>query len=311
MKRYLPLLVLSLLPFFLGIGLAIYIQNAYQPVPVLIFRADLRSVILIITAVMSIGITALTFQSEYIGRRCEKTVREIHQEQEEARRRFLRRLDHEVKNPLTALRAALANLGDSPGGGAQEAITHDMQHQVERLAQLTGDLRKLAELEERPLEVLPVDLDELLEEVVEMAQGQPAYQGRQVTLVISKVPWPLPKITGDRDLLWLVFYNLIDNALKYTRPENSVEVRAQEDGRSVIVEVADNGPGIPPEDLERIFEELYRGVNARGSEGSGLGLALVQRILQRHGASIDVRSRAEGQAGGTVFSVRFPIGRRE
>jgi signal transduction histidine kinase len=72
------------------------------------------------------------------------------------------------------------------------------------------------------------------------------------------------------------------------------------------VEIADTGPGIPAEELPRIFEELYRGSNARGSEGSGLGLALVRRVVERHGGRISVRSRRDGVQG-TVFIVSLPV----
>jgi signal transduction histidine kinase len=85
-------------------------------------------------------------------------------------------------------------------------------------------------------------------------------------------------------LLWLVFYNLLDNACKFTRPEDAIELRAVEDGHWLVVEVADTGIGIAEDDLPHLFEELYRGSNARGVEGSGLGLSLVQRVVTRHGA---------------------------
>ena len=100
-------------------------------------------------------------------------------------------------------------------------------------------------------------------------------------------------------------YNLVENALKFTSAQDSVEVRALEDGRAIVVEVADSGAGIPSEDLTKIFEELYRGSNARGTDGSGLGLALVNRIVSLHGGQIDVRSRQDGPHG-TVFTVRLP-----
>jgi two-component system OmpR family sensor kinase len=103
-------------------------------------------------------------------------------------------------------------------------------------------------------------------------------------------------------------YNLVQNALKFTSEDEPVEVRALEDGRSVYVEVADSGAGIPSEDLPKIFEELYRGSNARGIEGSGLGLALVHRIVTLHGGQIIVRSR-QGDSHGTVFTIRLPEGR--
>jgi signal transduction histidine kinase len=113
---------------------------------------------------------------------------------------------------------------------------------------------------------------------------------------------------GDRDLLGLAFYNLIDNALKFSGSGNAVQVRAREDGRSLVVEVADGGPGIPAEDLPHIFEELYRGANARGIPGSGLGLALAARIVDLHGGSLKVASR-QGERQGTVFSLHLPAGR--
>ena len=100
-------------------------------------------------------------------------------------------------------------------------------------------------------------------------------------------------------------YNLVENALKYTSESDSVEVRALEDGKAVVVEVADSGGGIATEDLSKIFEELYRGSNARTTEGSGLGLALVNRIISLHGGQIDVRSR-QNSPRGTVFTVRLP-----
>jgi len=85
---------------------------------------------------------------------------------------------------------------------------------------------------------------------------------------------------------------------------DATEVRAFEDRRWVVVEVADTGPGIPEGDLPHVFEELYRGENARGVEGSGLGLALVRAVAQHHGGSVAVRSR-EGE--GTAFTLRLPL----
>jgi len=178
---------------------------------------------------------------------------------------------------------------------------------VERLQRLLADLRKLSDLDEIPLETLPVQLPELLEEIVEAAGGLPVYQGRSLSLLVANVP-PLPPIVGDRDLLGLAFYNLIDNALKFSGPGHAVQVRAREDGRNLVVEVADGGPGIPADNLPHIFEELYRGTNARGIPGSGLGLALAARIVDLHTGSLKVTSR-QGERQGTVFSMVLPAGR--
>jgi two-component system OmpR family sensor kinase len=109
---------------------------------------------------------------------------------------------------------------------------------------------------------------------------------------------------GDWDLLFLAAYNLLDNALKFTRPGDTVEVRASEAGAFVTTEVADTGPGIPAEELPRVWEELYRGRGARGIPGSGLGLSLVRAVVERHGGQVTMRSRA-GQ--GTVVRIRLPV----
>ena len=116
-------------------------------------------------------------------------------------------------------------------------------------------------------------------------------------------------MTGDRDLLVLAVYNLIENALKFTSRDDSVEVRASEDGQTIVIEVADSGGGIAPEDQLKIFEELYRGTNARSTEGSGLGLALVKRIIALHSGQIYMRS-SQAEPRGTVFTIRLPVTRR-
>lgn len=224
---------------------------------------------------------------------------------EEKRRHFLRRLDHEIKNPLTGLRAALVNLQEAQAVDERWQAQQNAGRAVERLTRLLTDLRKLADLDERPIERYPVDVPDLLEDVVEAARTIPAYAGRNISLLIPKVPSPFPMITGDRDLLVLAVYNLVENALKFTAGNDSVEVRASEDGRTVVIEVADSGAGIPSTEVSKIFEELYRGSNARSTDGSGLGLALVHRIATLHGGGVGVRS-SQQEPRGTVFTLRLP-----
>jgi two-component system OmpR family sensor kinase len=218
----------------------------------------------------------------------------------EDRRRFLQRLDHELKNPLTAIQAGLANIESAGEGPALASV----KAQTTRLSRLVADLRKLADLETREIERAPVDLGEILEAVVELARARPSSGERRISLSVPQAPWPLPQVPGDYDLLLLALHNLLDNALKFSRKGDTIEVRAFEDGQSVVVEVADTGPGVPAGELPHVWEELYRGVGARGVPGSGLGLALVRAIVERHGGQVSVRSRA-GQ--GTVFGVRLQV----
>jgi len=298
MKKY----VLLLLPLGLGLALAILWQTGLWPNPILYLRADVGTLFLILGLVGSIvcglGLTLWTLTQT----RCEEALAHSREEQADSHRRFIRRLDHELKNPLTAIRAGLANLAD----GGDGPILASVRAQVDRLARLSADLRKLADLETQSVEQEAVDLGQLLTELLNLAQERPEAGMRHLRLTLPQAPWPLPPVAGDRDLLFLALHNLVDNALKFSRPEDTIEIRAFEDGTAVVVEVADTGPGISEDELPHLGEELYRGTAARTVEGSGLGLALVQAIMARHHGTMAIRSRL-GQ--GTVVALRFPMAR--
>jgi two-component system OmpR family sensor kinase len=304
-KRWFYLILIGL-PFALGALTSVVAQAFFQPVPLVVFKIDIGMVAFVVGLFISLLLAAFALGMERKDRQVRSSIAESQRRAEEGRRRFLRRLDHEIKNPLTALRTALVNVRESQLEDERQRATENASRSVERLTRLLTDLRKLSDLGARSLERFPVDVPELLREIVDAAKSLPAYQGREVNLLISKVPSPFPPVTGDRDLLSLAVYNLVENALKFTSEGEAVEVRALEDGRAIVVEVADSGPGIPPEELSKIFEELYRGANARGIEGSGLGLALVQRIVEMHGGQIEVRS-TQADPRGTVFTLRLPV----
>jgi two-component system OmpR family sensor kinase len=306
-KPWFSLLLLSL-PLLLGALASALAQAFWQAVPLLVFKIDVGMVAFVFGAFISLLLAAFAFGIWRKEKETRRAIVEAQRQAEEGRIRFLRRLDHEIKNPLTALRAALVNVRESKLEDERQRAIGNAGRAVGSMIRLLADLRKLSDLGERPLESLPVDVPELLQEMVDAAKSLPAYQGREVNLLISKVPSPFPPVTGDRDLLALAVYNLVENALKFTSGEEAVEVRALEDGKAIVIEIADSGPGIPSDELSKIFEELYRGANARGIEGSGLGLALVQRIVELHGGQIEVRSRQDDPRG-TVFTLRLPVKR--
>lgn len=224
------------------------------------------------------------------------------------RRRFLLRLDHELKNPLTAIHAALAN-AEHAGAMTQEGTFADgalasVSSQANRITQLLGDLRKLADLETREFEMEAVDLPDLLHEVEEAVGAIPEARERAIRMNVPLAPWPLPRIDGDRDLLFIALQNLISNAVKFSGPSDTVEVRASEDGSWLLLEVADTGAGIPDDEIEEVWQELARGRAARSLPGTGIGLALVRVVVTRHGGQVAIRSR-EGQ--GTVVTIRLPV----
>jgi two-component system, OmpR family, sensor kinase len=289
-------------PGVLGILAAWYLFQAYDPANdhIVYLRADLGTLVLL----AGMGLSGLAALAIALQHRQARIRRETAEAASEERRRFLRRLDHELKNPLTAIRAGLVNLADSSDGDTHKAALVSVEAQTMRLSRLSADLRKLAELELRLVERSAVDTSALLREVFGMAQEQPGAAGRDLTLSIPNAPWPLPQIQGDPDLLLLAVHNLLENALKFSKRGDTIELRASEDGSEIVIEVADTGPGIPREEQPHVWEELYRGEAAQNVPGSGIGLALVRAIAERHNGRVSVRSRV-GQ--GTVFSLRLPI----
>ena len=297
---------IPLLPISLGVAFALVVANlpsSADGIPILYLRADIATLALLIGGTLSLLAAGVVALWEWGERTRRQHLASVRAKTAEERRRFLQRLDHELKNPLTAIRAGLVNAVDGEATPAQREALSSIEAQVMRLSRLTSDLRKLAELETRPLDLIPVDTAALLQEAVALAQDRPEGAARRLSLTLQQAPWPVPPVLGDWDLLFLAIYNLLDNALKFTRPGDTVEVRAFEAGTYVTIEVADTGPGIPEEELPRVWEELYRGRGARGIAGSGLGLALVRAIVERHGGQITIRSRPRR---GTVVTMRLP-----
>jgi two-component system OmpR family sensor kinase len=219
------------------------------------------------------------------------------------RRLLLSRLDHELKNPLTAMRAATANVVALGAGPGSDAGLRSIEEQVLRLSRLTGDLRKIADVEGNTVDRSPVDVTDLVTDAVEVLREQPGADEREIRVDLPRAPWPLPAVSGDGDLLSLAVGNLLDNALKYTPPGGRVEVRARESGGDVVIEVADTGAGIDAVDLPHVWDTLYRGSRTRAVPGSGLGLPLVRAVAERHGGAVTVESRP---GRGTVVRLRLP-----
>ena len=230
------------------------------------------------------------------ARRVDAAVARVHDEERSSYRRFLRRLDHEIKNPVTAIRSALAAAASDPSAldvaGTQAA----------RLSRLVTELAKLADLETRTIERGSVDLEDIAREAVDAVAA--VHPDRAVRVEFARVPWPVPPVSGDADLLLVAVYNLVANAAKYSDPGAHIEIRGTESDGFVTLEVSDTGWGIPAEDIALAWDELARGSNTRGKEGSGLGLSIVRIVVERHGGTVSLRS-APGQ--GTRVAVRLPV----
>ena len=304
--RWLIAFGLALIPAVLGILAWLLGQPlGWLPDYVLYLRISLGYLALGAGLLVSGLLLAALLAGRRQQRRWARRLADQQAEAAERRRQFLLRLDHELKNPLTGLQVELANLeaGETLLSEGQAQAAGRAREQAQRLSELVVQLRKLAALETLALEAEPVDLAALLSELVAEFQALPAGQQRQLSLNLPTLPWPLPHIQGDPDLLYLALRNVLDNAVKFSQPGDAVQVRAFEDAQAVIVEIADGGPGIPMEEQEKVWDELFRGQAGRAAPGSGLGLALVRAIVERHGGQASLRSRP-GQ--GTVVTLRLP-----
>ena len=288
-----------IVPLVVGLTTAFVISRSALAGTILFLRVDLGTFSILLGAILAL-LAAIWIAYSI---RNERLIHQSRIHSVEERRRFLRRLDHELKNPLTAILAGLANISQANTDPQRDKAMHSTEEQVQRLRRLVADLRKLSDLDTRQLELAPVDLNALLTDTFTLIHEHALANERNLQLTTPQAPWPLPEISADRDLLFLAIHNLLDNALKFSQPGDTIEVRAFEDRDHTIVEIADTGPGIPDNEVPHVWEELFRGDSARGIPGSGLGLALVKAIILRHGGQVNIRSRT---GTGTVFTIRLP-----
>lgn len=219
-------------------------------------------------------------------------------------RRFLQRLDHELKNPLTALRAGLGSLAMTITNTDQQRLVQTLEVETQRLSRLVSDLRKLTELETKPIDVYPIHLPTFWAEVVDLEHERLDLHDRQVEMHLPADSETVP-FQGDQDLLLLAIHNLLDNAFKFTRPNDTIRVSIALELDEVVIEIQDNGLGIAEAELSLVWEELYRGDNAQEIPGNGIGLALVKAIVERHDGTVHLYS----QVGvGTTVTLRLPVG---
>ncbi|MBI3242847.1 MAG: hypothetical protein HYZ49_11190 [Chloroflexi bacterium] len=223
---------------------------------------------------------------------------------EKTARLFLANLSHELRTPLTSILAHLevVRLPDISEAIRQNSL--NLIHQeTNRIAKMVRDLLRVSRMElVSDLELKPTDLfvvaERAIAEIILIAEE------RQI-LISLEVDAPIPFVLGDPDLLYDVFLNILDNAVKYCRPGDRVDVSLNKHHKGVYATIGDSGPGIPPEHLPHVAERLYR---ARTDvPGSGLGLALVEEILRHHHTRLEIESRCADGSTGTTVSFLLPI----
>jgi len=222
-------------------------------------------------------------------------------------RDFVANVSHELKTPLTSIQGfAQAILdGTAEDEQAKRHAARVIHEESDRLRRLVDELLDLARLDAGQVAFArdALDLRALLAAVVERLSLRAREKGVSIQSILSG----LPTVIGDGDRLAQVFTNLLDNAIRYAPRDSAVVVRGETQDGWVTLHVDDRGPGIPPEELSRVFERFYQLEKSRRSgegRGAGLGLAICREVVQAHGGRIVAQS-AVGQ--GTRFSVQLPI----
>ena len=221
-------------------------------------------------------------------------------------------ISHDLRTPVTSIRGFVEALRDGIiKDEAERAHTLDIIHEEsERLARLVDDLFYLARLEsnEAPVEMTEVDLVALARRAVETVTPLAMDKELGITVATDDTVTPLGqlKVVGSPDRLTRAVLNLLDNAIKYSPRGAEVKTTLRVDGDNAVLSVTDQGPGIPDDEIPRLFERFYRADKARSraKPGAGLGLSIAKLIAEQHGGSV----RVESEVGrGSTFSILLPL----
>lgn len=244
--------------------------------------------------------------TDEVGRLAEAFDRMLARLQEafSSQRRFLSDASHELRTPLTVARGQLELLEEGLRGAEPLRSLALTMEELDRMRRIVDDLLLLARLDEgMPLRREPVEVELVLREAL--------LRGMQLARMDANVEAePGLFAVADPDRLLQVLTNLVTNAVRHAGPEATITLRSHRDGGRVVVDVADDGPGIAPEELAHVFDRMFRGSRARTDTagGAGLGLAIAASLTEAMGGEISVASEP-GQ--GATFSVRLPFASEE
>jgi two-component system phosphate regulon sensor histidine kinase PhoR len=230
---------------------------------------------------------------------------------ERLRQEFVANVSHELKTPLSVIKAAVETLQDGAVDDPKYQVTFlgQIADQAERLHMLILDLLSLARIEagNEVFEFKRVSLEPVVRACLERHGARAEGKNQLLVAVPPTTPGSADSFDAwaDEEAVGQLLENLVDNAIKYTPNGGSISVRWRAEGGQVCLEVEDTGIGIPEQDLPRIFERFYRVDKARARElgGTGLGLSIVKHLVQAMHGSVSATSRS---GKGTTFSVRLP-----
>lgn len=224
------------------------------------------------------------------------------------RRDFIANVSHELRTPLAAMKAVVETLEDGAleDPAAARTFISQLHAEVDALTQLVRELLELSRIESGQSQVQPVPTDLLPVLRAAVERFEPLARRAGLALRMAE-PATLPPVLADAERIHQVLANLLHNAIKFTPPGGWVELRAAVTPAELVVSVADSGVGIPPENLDRVFERFYKTDRSRSGGGTGLGLAIAKHLVQAHGGRIWAESDG---AHGSTFSFTLPLAER-
>jgi signal transduction histidine kinase len=245
-----------------------------------------------------------------VGRSFNKMASDIEELVEELRRLdelkggFVSAVSHELRTPLTSIKGYMESvLAEEPGplNDLQREELEIVYRNATRLQDLANDLLTLARLESGRIEIerRPLDLCGLLAELREELEPAARRRGLDIRLECARAL----EVEADELRLHQALGNLLGNAIKFSREDESVGLRARSHDGEVLIEVSDRGVGIPAEEVPRLAERFYRASTAGDEQGTGLGLAITHEIVERHGGRLEVESQV---GSGSTFTIRLP-----
>lgn len=253
----------------------------------------------ILFSVLLLGITILSFVLLYRSLVKQQRLAELKNE-------FISNITHELKTPIATVGVAieaLKNFNAMQDPVRTREYLDISSNELQRLSLLVDKVLKLSMFEKKEMDFHPEPVN--LEAVVNEVVASMRLQLEKFRSSITVIPSGNLTVTGDKLHLLSVVFNLVDNAIKYSKEAPAIKITLQEKPDSVLLEVEDNGMGIPPEYKDKIFEKFFRVPHGdtHNAKGYGLGLGYVAQVVKRHGGSIDVQSQP---GNGTTISILFP-----
>lgn len=217
---------------------------------------------------------------------------------------LLNSISHDLRTPLVTITGALSALDeneDSLDNPTRRSLIENARSEADRLNRLVGNLLNITRIEAGALRfsLEPCEIADLLSSALETVEKR-----LQNRLIQIHCPPDLPLVKLDFVLMVQVLVNLLDNAVKYSPPDQPIEVNAALNGEQILLKVEDHGSGIPPEDLERVFDKFYRVRSPDNVSGTGLGLSICKGIVEAHHGTIKAENRT---GGGTTMVILLPV----